>query len=184
MTTAVVVLIDGFEEIEALATVDILRRGGVDVTTASLTDSQVVTGGHNIPVQADAMFADVDVQGADVLIISGGTTAFDEHDGLKKEVVARADADKYVAAICAAPMVLGGLGLLKGKNATCYPGFEKYCEGAVILDAPAVVDGKVITGHGPGWALEFALSILAEVVSVEKAAEVRSGLLLDGPNIP
>ena len=99
MTTAVVVLIDGFEEIEALATVDILRRGGVDVTTASLTESRTVTGSHAIPVQADAMFADVDAQGADVLVVPGGTTAFNDHEGLKKEIVARAKSDKYVAAI-------------------------------------------------------------------------------------
>ena len=179
MTTAVVVLIDGFEEIESLATVDILRRGGVDVTTASLTESRTVTGSHATPVQADAMFADVDAQGADVLVVPGGTTAFNDHEGLKKEIVARAKSDKYVAAICAAPMVLGGLGLLKGKNATCYPGFEKYCDGATMLDVPAVVDGKIITGHGPGWALEFALTILAEVVSAQTAEDVRAGLLLD-----
>lgn len=179
MANAVLVLIDGFEEIEALATVDILRRGGVDVTTASLTDSLTVTAGHNVKVEADAMFADVDAQAADILIIPGGTTAFDGHEGLKKEVAARAKAGKWVAAICAAPMVLGGLGILDGKDATCYPGFEKFCKGATVKEVPAVVDGKVITGRGPGWAMEFALTILEQVTDVDNAAEVRAGLLLD-----
>lgn len=179
MTNAVLVLIDGFEEIEALATVDILRRGGVEVTTASLTDSRTVTGGHQVPVQADALFTEVDAQAADIVIIPGGTTAFDEHAGLKQEVAARAAAGKWVAAICAAPMVLGGLGLLEGKQATCYPGFEQYCKGADIQAVPAVVDGKVITGRGPGWALEFALTILVQLTGADNAAEVRAGLLLD-----
>ena len=129
MTTAVVVLIDGFEEIEALATVDILRRGGVDVTTASLTDSQVVTGGHNIPVQADAMFADVDAQGADVLIIPGGTTAFDDHEGLKKEVVARAEADKYVGRDLRCPHGAGWAGLAEGQERNLLPGFREVLRG-------------------------------------------------------
>lgn len=176
--TALLVLIDGFEEIEALATVDVLRRGGVDVTTVSLTDSLTVTGGHNIPVVADALLADVDTQAPDVLIIPGGTTAVDEHEGLKEAVVARAEKDARLAAICAAPMVLGNLGLLEGKNATCYPGFEKYLMGASVHETPAVVDGSIITGRGPGWSVEFALTILAELKGVVEANEVRSDLLL------
>lgn len=181
MAKALLVLIDGFEEIEALATVDVLRRGGVTVQTVSLTQAQVVTGSHAIPVTADVLFAEADFTGADALIVPGGTKAFNDHEGLKARLRDfAADEGKTVAAICAAPMVLGGLGLLQGKQATCYPGFEGYLEGAIVQQGAAVVvDGNIITGRGPGLALAFALQVLEALAGKAVRDTVAKGLLLD-----
>lgn len=179
MKKALIFLTTGFEEIEALATVDILRRGEVDVKTVSLTDEKTVVGSHAIPVVADVLFSDVDFTAIDMLILPGGTTKINDHEGLKKQVKAFAGADKDIAAICAAPMVLGGLGLLRGKSATCYPGFEKYLDGANLKTQEAVViDGKVVTGRGPGLTFDFALQLLEILAGKEKRQEVAKGLLL------
>lgn len=179
MKKALIFLTTGFEEIEALATVDILRRGEVDVKTVSLTDEKTVVGSHAIPVVADVLFSDVDFTAIDMLILPGGTTKINDHEGLKKQVKAFAEADKDIAAICAAPMVLGGLGLLRGKSATCYPGFEKYLDGANLKTQEAVViDGKVVTGRGPGLTFDFALQLLEILAGKEKRQEVAKGLLL------
>lgn len=180
MKTALVFLITGFEEIEALATVDVLRRGGVEVKTISLTDERTVVGSHNIPVVADQMFADVDFSVVDILILPGGTPKYNEHDGVKKKLLEFFEAGKEVAAICASPMVLGGLGILKGKKATCYPGFEKYLDGAVLTtDKAVVVEGNVTTGRGPGLTLVFALQLLEKLAGKAKRDEVAKGLLLE-----
>nr|WP_297169008.1 DJ-1 family glyoxalase III [uncultured Dysgonomonas sp.] len=179
MKKALIFLTTGFEEIEALATVDILRRGEVDVKTVSLTDEKTVVGSHAIPVVADVLFSDVDFTAIDMLILPGGTTKINDHEGLKKQVKAFVEADKDIAAICAAPMVLGGLGLLRGKSATCYPGFEKYLDGANLKTQEAVViDGKVVTGRGPGLTFDFALQLLEILAGKEKRQEVAKGLLL------
>lgn len=173
-------LTDGFEEIEALATVDILRRAGIDVQTVSLTGKKEVVGGHNVGVTADVLFEAADFNSADMLIIPGGTTAFDEHDGLKEKLKAHADQNKLIAAICAAPMVLGGMGLLNGKKATCYPGFEKYLKGADLqTSAAVVVDGNITTGRGPGFAIAFALQLVETLAGKAKRDEINAQLLLD-----
>lgn len=173
-------LTDGFEEIEALATVDILRRADIDVTTVSLTGKAVVMGGHNVGVTADVLFEQADFDSAEMLIIPGGTTAFDEHDGLKSRLQAHADKSKPLAAICAAPMVLGGLGLLEGKKATCYPGFEQYLKGADLQEGAAVVvDGNITTGRGPGLALVFALQLVEILAGKAKRDEIAAQLLLE-----
>ena len=179
MANVLLCLIDGFEEIEALATVDVLRRGEVDVQTVSLTGKREVTGSHDIVVQTDVLFDDADFGAANVLIIPGGTPDFDKHEGLKEQLVEFDKAGKTIAAICAAPMVPGGLGLLDGKKATCYPGFEKYLKGAQLQDGAAVVvDGNIITGRGPGLALQFALQVLESIEGEVKRNEVAKGLLL------
>ncbi len=179
MAQVYLVLTDGFEEIEALATVDILRRGGVAVKTVSLTGSLNVMGGHNVSVVADTRFDDVNFADASMLIIPGGTTLFDEHEGLKTVVKQLVEADKYVAAICAAPMVLGNLGLLAGKKATCYPSFERYLAGADMQDGKAVVvDGKIVTGRGPGLAMEFALTLLELLTDSANREAIAQQLLL------
>ena len=177
MTKVLVFLVDGFEEIEALAVVDILRRGSVGVTTVSVTGKKEVMGSHKIPVIADVLFeqADFDV---DMLILPGGTTALNEHEGLKEKIVEFNNADKYIAAICAAPMVFGGLGILKGKRATAYPGFEKYLDGAVFVTEAVVVVDNVITGRGPGFTFDFALAILEILKGKNVAGEVEKQLLL------
>ena len=180
MKTIFVFLITGFEEIEALATVDVLRRAGLDVKTVSLTDNQVVVGSHNIPVTADLMFSKVDYSKAEMLVLPGGTPAYNNHEGVKKEILAFANKGEKVAAICASPMVLGGLGLLEGKKATCYPGFEQYLTKAVLnTDKAVVVDGNITTGRGPGLTLDFALSLVEQVVGKAKRDEVAKGLLVD-----
>ncbi len=178
MKKAFIFLTTGFEDAEAVGTIDVLRRGGVDLKTVSLTGSLTVIAKHGIPMMADLLFADAPLKGADLLVIPGGTEAFNQHEPMKAAIVEQAAAGGKVAAICAAPMVLGGLGLLKGRRATCYPGYEKYLEGATVVSDPAVVDGNFITGRGPGRVFDFALAVLGEVESPAKADEVARQMTL------
>ena len=179
MKTIFVFLIDGFEEIEAVATVDVLRRAGLNVRTVSLTGRQTVTGSHHIPVTADLLFEEVLFQTAELLVLPGGTPAYNTHEGLKKEIKAFYDKGEKVAAICASPMVFGGLGILKGRKATCYPSFEEYLEGAILhTDQPVVVDGNVITGKGPGLTVDFALALVEILAGKAKRDEVAAQLLV------
>ena len=172
MNKVLIFLTTGFEEIEALATMDILSRGEVNIKSVSLTDDKTVTGGHRITVVADDLFEDADFADAQMLILPGGTVKINEHDGLKREILAFARQGKLIAAICAAPMVLGGLGLLNGRKATCYPGYEKYLVGAHVTEAPVVVDGNVTTGRAAGYTLEFALELLAQLKGKDVAEDV------------
>lgn len=179
MKTIFVFLTTGFEEIEALGTIDVLRRAELEVKSVSLTDSKQVIASHLVPVTADLMFDQVDFSQAQMLVIPGGTTKFNDHENFKKEVLAFANKGEKVAAICASPMVLGGLGLLKGKRATCYPGFEKYLEGAILeTDKAVVVDGNITTGRGPGLTIDFALSLVEQLAGKEKRDAVAAGLLV------
>lgn len=179
MKTTFVFLITGFEEIEALATVDTLRRAGLIVRTVSLTGEKVVTGGHGVPVAADLLFGQHLPETAEMLILPGGTTAYNEHEGVKKEIMAFYEKGGKVAAICASPMVLGSLGILKGRKATCYPGFEKYLDGAILqTDRAAVVDGNVITGKGPGLTIDFALTLVEVLAGKAKRDEIAGQLLV------
>ena len=162
MKQSYIFLVSGFEEIEALATIDILRRGGVALQSVSLEEELSVTGGHGVAVIADMMFDEVDFSQAEMLILPGGTVRINEHEGLKKAILAHAATGRRVAAICAAPMVLGGLGLLKRKRAVCYPGYEQYLTGAILSTHESVVtDGNITTGMGPGWTFGFALELLS-----------------------
>lgn len=179
MKKVFIFLTSGFEEIEALATTDILRRAGVDIETVSLIGQKTVRGGHGIAVEADWLFEEIDFKQTEMLILPGGTVKINEHEGLKKEILSLNAQGGKISAICAAPMVLGGLGLLKGKRATCYPGFEKYLEGAVLKTSePVVKDGNIITGRGPGLSIDFALKIVAELCGESKSDEVAKGLLI------
>lgn len=174
-----VFLITGFEEIEVVATVDVLRRGGLNVATVSLTGERVVTGAHNIAVAADEIFEKVDFSEAAMLVVPGGTPAYNEHEGMKAKVRDFYDNGGRVAAICAAPAVLGGLGILQGREATCYPGYEPYLQGAILrTDRSVVVDGNVITGKGPGLAVDFALRIVEILAGKTKSEEVAGQLLV------
>ncbi len=177
MKKALIFLVDGFEEIEALATVDILRRGEVEVTTVSVTGKKEVTGSHRVTVLADTLFdrADFDV---DMLILPGGTTALNDYEELKKRIVEFAAAGKDVAAICAAPMVLGGLGLLEGRRATAYPGFEHYLTGADFTPEAVVTHDHIVTGRGPGLTFDFALTLLERLQGKAVADQVAGQLLL------
>lgn len=179
MKTIFIFLTTGFEEIEALATIDILRRAEFDVKSVSLTDSKQVMSSHQVIVTADLMFDQVDFSQAEMLVLPGGTTKFNEHENMKKELLAFVNKGEKIAAICASPMVLGGLGLLKGKNATCYPGFEKYLDGANLqTDKAVVVDGNITTGRGPGLTIDFALNLVEQLGGKEKRDAVAAGLLV------
>ena len=117
---------NGFEEIEAITTIDLLRRANIALTTVSVTGAEIVLGAHNIAVKADKLFADVEFVDAEMLILPGGATKLHECKPLCDLLLAHNNEDKLIAAICAAPSVLGRLGILQGKQATCYPGFEAY----------------------------------------------------------
>lgn len=173
-------LADGFEEIEALATLDILRRCGIDVTTVSCKASRTVMGAHNIPVEADTLFDAEALTSSDALILPGGMPGAKnllEHEGLHNALLAQNRRGALVAAICAAPMVLGQHGILQSHKATCYPGFEPMLTGADVQSDYVVADGNIITGKGPAAAVEFGFTIASRFVSEDKVKEVRSGML-------
>lgn len=181
MKNVTLFLASGFEEIEALATVDILRRAQIPVVTVSITDDKIVTGAHQIPVTADTTFREADFSQVDVLILPGGMPGakhLNEHEGLKKLVSAFNTQGKSIAAICAAPMVLGEMGILSGRNATCYPGFEAQLTGAKITGDKVVVDQNITTGRGPGLAFDFALELVEQIAGAETRMKVQNGLLL------
>ena len=178
---AYIFLATGFEEIEAIATADILRRGEVELVTVSITGERTVWGVHQIPVIADILFEDADFSDGDAFILPGGgpgSFMLNDHEALKQLLVCKNAQNKWIAAICAAPLVLGGLGLLEGKRAICYPGMESYIKGAILTDAPVVIDGNIITGKGPGLALNFGLTVLAALQGQAIADKVASDLLL------
>ena len=144
-----------------------------------LTIRATFLGAHGVPVQVDALFADVECAAASLLVVPGGTTRYAEHEGLKQQLLAFAQAGVRVAAICASPAVLWQIGLLQGRAATCYPGFEAGCTGATLQsDRAVVVDGNITTGRGPGLALEFALELVRQMAGEDKRQEVAKGLLL------
>ena len=169
MAKVALFLIDGFEETEALTTVDILRRGEVQVTTVSLNGKDTVAGKHGVAVHADALFERIKDQPFDMLVIPGGTTAYTEHQGLLELVRDYDRAEKKLAAICAAPAVFGKLGILRGKRAVCYPGMESWLTGAVIGKNNVETDGHITTAKGPALTMLFALRIL-EILRGETVA--------------
>lgn len=166
---------DGFEEIEAFTAIDTLRRAGLNVEIVSVTPDEIVVGAHDVSVLCDINFENCDFFDAELLLLPGGmpgAATLDKHEGLRKLILDFAAKGKPIAAICAAPMVLGKLGLLKGKKATCYPSFEQYLDGAECVNAHVVRDGNIITGMGPGAAMEFALTIVDLLVGKEKVDEL------------
>ncbi|MDR0549410.1 MAG: DJ-1/PfpI family protein [Deltaproteobacteria bacterium] len=179
MSKAAVFVIQGFEEIEAIATIDLLRRAEVATTIVSLGPTKSVEGSHKIVIQTDQTLAGFNPDDYDILIIPGGTIAYVDHPEFMKLIKAQAAKGQRLAAICAAPTVFGRLGLLNGKKAVCYPGFEKELAGAQILTDPVVTDGLITTAKGPALALLFALEIIGLIVSPAAAAKVRQGVLLD-----
>ena len=184
-------LADGFEISEALTTVNMLRRGGVNVKTVSIYDDRIVTSSNRIPVIADMAFGEFRASTSfgpclktDVMIFPGGMpgssnlAAFSKLMDIMKQHYAE---DGTLAAICAAPsVVLGHLPDLEGKKMTCYDGFEEAltAKGAEYVKEGVVVDGNMITGRGPGWAVEFGLAILSHVKGQEIADKVKAGLML------
>lgn len=171
-------LADGFEETEALATLDVMRRAGLNVQTVGVT-GDFVTGSHNIIVKSDIDFDKISMADVEGAVLPGGmpgTTNLESDSRVIDCVKYCFDNNKIVAAICAAPSILGHLGMLKGKKATCFPGFESSLEGAEHTGAHAEADGNVITGKGAGCAIEFGYEIVKKAVSKEIADKVISDM--------
>lgn len=181
MKKAFIFLAPGFEETEAIGTIDVLKRGGVDIKIVSVTGDAFVESAHGVGIKADIYLSDVKAEEADALILPGGMPGA---ENLKKDMTVRSLVDamyakgRLVAAICAAPMVLGDLGLLRNKKATCYPGFESEMTGAVATGQPVEQDGNIITGKGPAFAYRFGLAILAYLIGGDVAEEVAQGMLI------
>lgn len=163
----------GYEEIEALTVVDILRRQGIDTQMVSVMNEKTVTGSHQIPVVMDALIEDVDFEHVDMIVLPGGmagTNNLEACEPLMEQVDSFLASGKAVAAICAAPTILGHRGHLNGKKAICYPGLEQQLSGAEVIYEAAVRDGNIITGRGMGCAISFALMIV-EYFTDKKAAD-------------
>ncbi len=178
MAKVYIVFADGVEEIEGLTVVDVLRRGGVDTVMVSMTGSQSVNGSHGIVFETDVLFEEQDFSDGDMLVLPGGgagTQALAAHTGLRELILSYQAEGRYLAAICAAPSVLGMNGVLRGKRATCYPGFEDKLLGADATGEPVVRAGKVITGKGMGVAVDFAIELL-RTFDEKKAKEVAAAI--------
>jgi 4-methyl-5(b-hydroxyethyl)-thiazole monophosphate biosynthesis len=166
-------LADGFEEIEALTVVDVLRRAEIPVKIVSVTGEKIVRGAHDVKVEAD-------YENAEMIVLPGGlpgTTNLGKHDGLVGNIQAFAAEGKWLAAICAAPSILGQLSLLKGRNATCYPGLEEKMIGVNYSEERVVQDGKFITSRGPGTSIDFALKLVEALKDSKVSDAVRAAML-------
>lgn len=165
MSKVSIFLADGFEEIEGLTVVDMLRRADIEISMISVTGSLNIRGSHGINITADALFENTDFTDTEMFVLPGGmpgTLNLKAHEALCALLKSACQKDKYVAAICAAPIVLGSLGILEGKKATCYPAadLEAQLTGAEHLSVPVVTDGKIITSRGMGTAIEFAAVLI------------------------
>ena len=175
MKRAVILFAEGYETVEALLVVDLLRRGGVEVTMASITEDEFVRSSHGVNVEMDAVLGEVDVLDYDAIILPGGmpgTINLGESDAVRKAILAMNDAGKIVAAVCAAPGVLGKYGLLEGKTACSFPLHEKNLIGATVVREPVVVDGNIVTSRGLGTTMDFGLKLLELLEGKEKSDEI------------
>jgi 4-methyl-5(b-hydroxyethyl)-thiazole monophosphate biosynthesis len=175
-----VFLATGFEDIEALAPVDIMRRAGLPVETVSVTGAEIVESAHAVGIKADRLLADIDFGKADMIVLPGGlpgSTNLDACTPLTKAIASHFAAGKPIAAICAAPLVFGHLGILKGKKATCYPGVEGELAGATYTAAIVEQDGNIITGKGPAAAFEFGYTIVDYFKGAGASNALRQGMI-------
>lgn len=173
-----VFLADGFETIEALAVVDMLRRAKIDNETVGVT-GKTVKSSHNIQVVADITIDELNINNADAIVLPGGmpgTLNLEASPDVLGAVDYCADNNRYIAAICAAPSIIGHKGLLDGRYATCFPGYEKDLKGAIHSARLVAVDGKFITAKGAGCSMKFALKLVELLVSKEKAEALESGM--------
>ncbi|MCR5795389.1 MAG: DJ-1/PfpI family protein [Solobacterium sp.] len=178
MNKTALFLAEGFELCEAMITVDMLRRGGVDIQTVSISDDLTVRSSCRVSVQADILYKDCDPAEYDVLIFPGGrdgTANLEAFDELVRAYKAHYESGKLTCAICAAPSILGHQGMLKGKNYTCFPSFDGEYGGSYQMEL-AVTDGNLITGRGMGATIEFSRQILKKLVSEEKLKQVEAGM--------
>ena len=174
-------LAEGFEEIEALTPVDMLRRAGVEITTVGI-GGKTVMGAHGIPVVADMSEEDFSDDAPEMIILPGGmpgTLNLDASPTVEKAIGAALSSGAYIAAICAAPTILGKRGLLAGKEATCYPGMEDGLSGATLSQETVVRDGKIVTAAGMGAALDFALALVSLFCGEDKAKALRKAVVAE-----
>ncbi len=172
-------LAEGFEEIEAIAPIDIFRRAGMEVCTVSITEKNEVRGAHGITILTDCLFSKTDFSDNDLLFLPGGmpgTNNLDEFENLKITLTNQVDRGKPLASICAAPSILGKMGLLEGKEAICYPGFEKFLNGAIISNEIIVKADNIYTAKAAGVAIPFALRLVEELMGKEVAEKLAESI--------
>lgn len=173
-------LAKGFEEIEAITTIDMLRRAGIEVSTVAVDcDNLIAEGAHGIGIRADLSADKVCFDKMEGIILPGGmpgTVNLENSKEVMKSLDYCVENDLYIFAICAAPQILGHKGILEGRSATCYPGFESELKGAVLSSLPAVCDGKVITAKGPGATIDFAAEIITKLKGAYAAKELKESM--------
>ena len=173
---------NGFEEVEAITPVDVLRRAGIDVVTVSVTGKKEVISKGGVTIMTDKLMEEVDYFTADAIILPGGQPGADnlsKHEGLRKQIQVFHKNSKLIAAICAAPLVLGAAGILKGKRVTCFPGVELKLIGATITGNLVEEDGNIITGKGPGAAMKFSLAVVEKLVGKNKADDIKKAMIVE-----
>ncbi|WP_026161787.1 DJ-1 family glyoxalase III [Porphyromonas somerae] len=182
MTKKVYIFVaNGTEETEAVGTYDTLKRGGIDAYFVSINPTKEFTSSHGLQLMAHYTIEEVKDEVVDAVALPGGmpgATNLYECELLREIITRHLEAGKHIAAMCASPLVFGRMGLLEGKKATAYPGFEEELKGAKYKEKPAVVDGQIITGRGPGYVFNFGAAIVGELVGYDKALEVANGLLI------
>ncbi len=174
-------LADGMEEIEALCPLDLMRRAGLKVTTVGIGGKEI-TGAHGITVKADISDADYNDENPELIFLPGGmpgTLNLAASDTVIRAINTAIQKDAYIAAICAAPSILGDMGLLNGKEAICYPGFEDRLTGARLSDKRVVLDGKILTAAGMGAALDMGLKIVEIFCGTDTANQLRHAVIAD-----
>ena len=175
-----VFLATGFEDIEAIAPVDIMRRAGLEVQTVSITGEEIVTSAHGVGIDSDLMLSEDDFSQAEMLVLPGGlpgSTNLDACKPLTEAIKRHFESGGPIAAICAAPLVYGHLGLLQGRRATCYPGVERELKGATYTAAIVERDGNIITGKGPAAAFEFGYTIVDFFLGEGASQPLRQGMI-------
>ncbi len=177
-----VYLASGFEEIEAITIIDVLRRANIAVNIVSIEENLMVKGSHDIEIKADMLFAETKHKEADMLVLPGGMPGsenLNRHAGLKKQIELFSRENKYLSAICAAPMVYGEMGILENQKYVCYPGFEKTVKGGELQEEKVVVSGNFLTAKGPGAAIEFSLKIVEVLLDKNMANELRKKMIAE-----
>lgn len=180
MSKIAIFFAEGYEEIEALSVVDICRRCDLTIDMISVTEEMQVEGAHGIKVGMDKTFSQTDFAEYDMIVLpggGGGTKGLEAHQGLMAQVDAFYEEGKYVAAICAAPSILGHRGILRGRKACCYPGFESHLEGAQVTAGPVEISEHVITSRGMGTSIPFGLAIAEVFCGADKAEEMAKAII-------
>lgn len=180
MAKSLIFVATGFEDVEMLTVVDMLRRAGIEIDMVSITGELEVTSSHSVVIKADKLFENADIDSADMLILPGGllgTKNLLAYKPLTDKLVEFNNSGKLLAAVCAAPSILGALGILEGKNATCYPGFEEKLTGAKYQKKPVIRDVNIITSRGMGTCIDFSGEIITALDSAKKAEEIKAKII-------